>query len=33
VVALDLYTKTATLYSGDREPFDFISIDVGSTPD
>jgi len=33
VIALDLYTKTATLYSGDREPFDFISIDVGSTPD
>ena len=33
VVALDLYTKTATLYSGDREPFDLISIDVGSTPD
>lgn len=33
VIALDLYTKTATLYSGDREPFDFISIDVGSTRD
>jgi selenide,water dikinase len=33
VVALDLYTKTVTLYSGDREPFDFISIDVGSMPD
>lgn len=33
VVALDLYTKTATLFSGEREAFDFISIDVGSTPD
>ncbi|MEO8752323.1 MAG: FAD-dependent oxidoreductase [Casimicrobiaceae bacterium] len=33
VVALDLYTKTATLYSGDREPFDLISIDVGATSD
>ena len=33
VIALDLYTKTATLYSGDREPFDFLSIDVGSIPD
>jgi selenide,water dikinase len=33
VVALDLYAKTATLYSGDPEPFDLISIDVGSTPD
>ena len=33
VVALDLHAKVATLYSGRREPFDFISIDVGSTPD
>jgi selenide,water dikinase len=33
VVALDPYTKTATLYSGAREPFDVVSIDVGSTPD
>ena len=33
VVALDLHTKTAALSSGHHEPFDFISIDVGSTPD
>lgn len=33
VVALDLYTKTATLGSGDREAFDLLSLDVGSTPD
>ena len=33
VVALDLHTKTATLSSGHREPFDLMSLDVGSTPD
>ena len=32
VVALDLYTRTVTLATGDREAFDFISIDIGSTP-
>ena len=33
IVELDLYTKTALLASGDREAFDFISVDVGSLPD
>ena len=33
VVALDLYTRTATLASGQREAFDFLSLDIGSTPD
>lgn len=33
VVALDLHAKTASLQSGHHEPFDFISIDVGATPD
>ncbi len=33
VVALDLYAKTALLASGEREAFDFASIDVGSLPD
>jgi len=33
VVALDPYMKIVTLASGVREPFDLISIDVGSTPD
>ena len=32
VVALDLYTRTVTLAAGDREAFEFISIDIGSTP-
>lgn len=33
VVALDLYTKTAVLGCGDREPFDVVSLDIGSAPD
>ena len=33
VTGLDLYTKTARLGSGEREPFDIVSLDVGSTPD
>lgn len=33
VVALDLYTKVATLASGEREAFDLVSLDIGSTPD
>jgi selenide,water dikinase len=33
VVGLDLYTKTAELASGNREAFDIVSLDVGSTPD
>jgi selenide,water dikinase len=32
-VALDLDARTATLASGQREAFDFVSLDVGSTPD
>jgi selenide,water dikinase len=33
VVALDLYTRTAELASGQREAFDLLSLDIGSTPD
>ena len=33
VDALDTYTKTVTLGSGQREAFDFISVDVGSVPE
>ncbi|HTP99030.1 MAG TPA: FAD-dependent oxidoreductase [Casimicrobiaceae bacterium] len=33
VAGLDLYTRIAVLSSGEREPFDLISLDVGSTPD
>ncbi|MFO1324735.1 MAG: FAD-dependent oxidoreductase [Burkholderiales bacterium] len=33
VVALDLYTRIATLASGARHAFDLISLDVGSVPD
>jgi selenide,water dikinase len=32
-VGLDLYTKTLALADGDTEPFDLLSIDIGSTPD
>ena len=33
VTGLDLYTRTARLGSGEREPFDIVSLDIGSTPD
>jgi selenide,water dikinase len=33
VVALDLYTRTVRLGEGGLEPFDLVSIDVGSVPD
>ncbi|MFO1317586.1 MAG: FAD-dependent oxidoreductase [Burkholderiales bacterium] len=33
VESLDLYTKTAAMADGVREPFDFVSLDVGSVPD
>ena len=33
VVELNLYTKTLALADGDTEPFDLLSLDVGSTPD
>ena len=33
VIALDLYTKIATLASGRLEAFDVLSLDVGSAPD
>lgn len=33
VEALDLYTKTAAMADGVREPFDLVSLDVGSVPD
>ena len=33
VAGLDLYTRIAVLSSGEGEPFDLISLDVGSTPD
>ncbi len=33
VAALDTYTKTVTLASGLHEPFDLLSLDVGSAPD
>jgi len=33
VTGLDLYTRTARLGSGDREPFDIVSLDIGSTPE
>ena len=33
VIGLDLYTKMARLGSGEQEPFDIVSLDVGSTPD
>ncbi|MEP7327687.1 MAG: FAD-dependent oxidoreductase [Betaproteobacteria bacterium] len=32
VVSLDLYSKTVSLATGNLEAFDFISIDIGSTP-
>ena len=33
VIGLDLYTRMARLGSGEQEPFDIVSLDVGSTPD
>lgn len=33
VVALDLYTKLVRLASGEMEPFDGLSLDVGAAPD
>jgi selenide, water dikinase len=33
VTGVDLYTKTLTLADGDTEPFDVLSLDVGSIPD
>jgi len=33
VVALDLYSRTVVLAQGQREAFDIVSLDVGSTPD
>jgi len=33
VEALDLHEKTAAMADGMREPFDFVSLDVGSAPD
>jgi len=33
VAGLDLYSKTLALTDGDIEPFDLLSIDIGSTPD
>ncbi len=33
VVGLDLYTKTLALADGDTEPFDIVSLDIGSIPD
>ncbi len=33
VVELNLYAKTLALTDGDTEPFDLLSLDVGSTPD
>ena len=33
VVGLDLVTKTLALADGDTEPFDTVSLDVGSAPD
>jgi selenide,water dikinase len=33
IVALDLYTRIATLASGEFVPFDVIALDIGSLPD
>jgi pyridine nucleotide-disulfide oxidoreductase family protein len=33
VIGLDLTTKTLALADGDTEPFDIVSLDVGSAPD
>ncbi len=33
VVGLNLYTKSLALAEGDTEPFDVVSLDVGSAPD
>ncbi len=33
VTGLDLHTRTLTLAEGDTEPFDLLSLDMGSVPD